>query len=184
MTQKTFVIIFLVVILFGLNLSCRNQNDEKVLLQSVNEPIDLISEEYAVYETLLKDRENNFFVVIGEPIDEILGVNRDFFKEEFPKIQEDTLTSYIERSNLPIEINKTPDTFKFTVINKIGNEKKLENESRYFEFTKVGFSNNGKQAFVYFSNVCNALCGKGAYYLLSKENGIWKIVEESETWRS
>jgi len=47
-------------------------------------------------------------------------------------------------------------------------------------FSRVGFSADGTQAFLYLSNRCGDLCGGGFYVVMEKRSGRWAIVREIE----
>jgi len=51
-------------------------------------------------------------------------------------------------------------------------------------FSGVGFSVDGTQAFFYFSNRCEGLCGKGDYVIMEKRDGRWAIQNEINMWVS
>ncbi len=51
-------------------------------------------------------------------------------------------------------------------------------------FSGVGFSADGTQAFFYFSNRCEGLCGTGDYVIMEKRAGRWVIQKEINMWVS
>lgn len=51
-------------------------------------------------------------------------------------------------------------------------------------FSRVGFSADGTQAFFYYSNRCEGLCGWGDYVIMERHNGPWVIRQEIEMWVS
>jgi hypothetical protein len=51
-------------------------------------------------------------------------------------------------------------------------------------FSGVGFSADGTQAFFYFSNRCEGLCGKGDYVIMEKRDGRWVVQKEIVMWVS
>jgi len=48
----------------------------------------------------------------------------------------------------------------------------------------VGFSADGTQAFFYFSNRCEGLCGTGDYVIMEKRDGRWVIQKDIGMWVS
>ena len=50
-------------------------------------------------------------------------------------------------------------------------------------FSRVGFNKDFDEALVYSWGYCGGDCGGGGYYLLRKENGLWKLKQE-KTWIS
>lgn len=51
-------------------------------------------------------------------------------------------------------------------------------------FSGVGFSADGTQAFFYFSNRCEGLCGTGDYVIMEKRDGRWVIQKQVNMWVS
>jgi hypothetical protein len=52
------------------------------------------------------------------------------------------------------------------------------------KFSGVGFSADGTQAFFYFSNRCEGLCGTGDYVIMEKRDGRWVIRKDIGMWVS
>jgi len=52
------------------------------------------------------------------------------------------------------------------------------------KFSGVGFSADGTQAFFYFSNICEGLCGTGDYVIMEKRDGRWVIQKDIGMWVS
>ena len=51
-------------------------------------------------------------------------------------------------------------------------------------FSRVGFSADGTQAFFYYSNRCEGLCGRGEYVVMERHDGRWVIQQEIGMWVS
>jgi len=51
-------------------------------------------------------------------------------------------------------------------------------------FSGVGFSADGTQAFFYFSNRCEGLCGTGDYVVMQKHDGRWVVQKDIGMWVS
>ena len=51
-------------------------------------------------------------------------------------------------------------------------------------FSRVGFSADGTQAFFYYSNRCEGLCGTGEYVIMERHDGRWAIQQEIGMWVS
>jgi hypothetical protein len=51
-------------------------------------------------------------------------------------------------------------------------------------FSGVGFGVDGTQAFFYFNNRCEGLCGGGDYVVMEKHNGRWVIQKDIGMWVS
>ena len=50
--------------------------------------------------------------------------------------------------------------------------------------SQPGFNFNKTEAILYFERSCPGLCGGGAYILLRKVDGVWRIVDQHNTWMS
>lgn len=50
--------------------------------------------------------------------------------------------------------------------------------------SRVGFDRTLHEAIVSTSFVCGGLCGEGWIYILKKQHGVWRVVEEHWTWVS
>lgn len=53
-----------------------------------------------------------------------------------------------------------------------------------YTFSRAGFSKDGNEALVFVTFWCFSACGEGNYYIMKKENGEWKIVDDLMTWIS
>jgi hypothetical protein len=51
-------------------------------------------------------------------------------------------------------------------------------------FSRVGFSADGTQAFFYYSNRCEGLCGTGECVIMKRHDGRWAIQQEIGMWVS
>jgi hypothetical protein len=54
----------------------------------------------------------------------------------------------------------------------------------FLTFSRVGFSKDGTQAFLYNSYGCGGLCGEGFYTILTRTADGWKVVGGSVAWIS
>ncbi|MEQ1644279.1 MAG: hypothetical protein ABL959_12600 [Pyrinomonadaceae bacterium] len=54
----------------------------------------------------------------------------------------------------------------------------------YHTVSRVGFSNDGKQALAFVSFTCGSLCADGTYYFLIHQDGRWKIESKNTVWVS
>ncbi|MEK7722947.1 MAG: hypothetical protein AAB336_01235 [Acidobacteriota bacterium] len=165
----------LILILFvvGICLSCQTN--------STNEAI----EELEVYKILLTNKPKEI-VVINQTIVGVFGeIETGGLKHILKGLQDDTFESLAKRNLSSTDITFHSNLgFDYQILSQKDFETKKEKLIRYYLFSRVGFSNDGKQAVVRFDEVCHPLCSKGAYYLLSKKKGFWQVEEESEYWRS
>jgi hypothetical protein len=171
MKVKFAIIIFLMV---GVSLSCQINEDNYLSVQEIK-----------VYKKLLNGKPK-MMVVIDESRVGIFGeISTGGLKEILKGLQDYTFKNLAKRNSNPTEIDFTINSnFDYQILSREELTKNEEKLYRYYVFSRVGFSSNGSQAIVMFTEVCEPLCSKGAYYLLSKKNGVWEIEEKSESWRS
>lgn len=62
--------------------------------------------------------------------------------------------------------------------------KKYPNSDGYHDFSRIGFSWDKKQAFVYYARHCGGLCGSGVLYLLHREKDEWIVKGRAMIWIS
>jgi hypothetical protein len=58
------------------------------------------------------------------------------------------------------------------------------NSDGLWEFSAVGYGDNGSEAVVNFVHTCSRLCGTGNLVLLVKQNGKWTVKNQTVLWRS
>lgn len=167
-----FTILVFFIIVIGLN--CKTEIDTRIN-----------QKELEIYKLLLGDKPKELVVIRSDSGFEALGVTKDAFKEILKGLQSDTFDDFVKVNSVPPKLeDDVRANFNYPIVNETDfNNDNLE-QVRYYVFSRVGFSRNGKQALVRFSDVCHPLCGRGAYYLLENKNGSWEIVQESEYIRS
>lgn len=147
--------------------------------------IHLANEEAQIYKTLLANKPRQIVVNDETKIGMFGEIENGGLKEILTGLRNDTFESLAKRNLNSSEFHfASIEGFDYQILNRTEFDKFQEKPSRYYVFSRVGFSKDGKQAVVMFIQACDLLCSKGAYYLLSKENGTWLIDEESEMWRS
>lgn len=62
--------------------------------------------------------------------------------------------------------------------------KEFPDSSGLINFSNVGFSRDGEQAFLYVIRSCGGLCGAGYYVLLKKKNAVWEVIGARNVWVS
>jgi hypothetical protein len=164
----------LIFLLIGISLSC--------LTTQTNQ---LTTQELKVYKTILGDRPKEI-IVIDESIVGVFGeISTGGLKKILSGLKNDTFDNFVKINATSSSITDSVQTnFDYPLITKIDFEKKNLTLSSHYVFSRVGLSNNGKQAVVMFADVNNPLGGKGTYFLLTKKSGFWEIEQESEIWRS
>lgn len=164
----------IILMLIGIGLSCQK-----------NYANQLTAQELKIYKTILGDKPKEV-VVIDESIVGVFGeISTGGLKEILKGLQDDTFNNLAKiNSNPTIVETGFEGAFDYPILSRAEFEKKKLNPGRYYVFSRIGFSNDGRQAVVMFIEVCDLLCGKGTYFLLKNNNGFWEIEKESEAWRS
>ncbi len=145
----------------------------------------LTAQELEVYKTILGNKPKEI-IVINESLVGVFGeISTGKLKEILEGLQSDTFDNFAKVNSTPTNIeDSTQATFNYPLVNKVDFERKNLDSSRHYVFSRVGFSNDGKQAVVIFVDVCEPFCTKGNYFLLVNKNGNWQVVEESDSWKS
>ena len=150
-----------------------------------NKNNQLTTKELEVYKTILGEKPKEI-VVIDESIVGVFGeISTGGLKEILTGLQNDTFDNFVKINAIQSSIADSVQTsFDYPLMTKIDFEKKNLVYNSHYVFSRVGFSNNGKQAVLMFIDVSNPLGVKGTYFLLTNKNGFWEIEKESESWRS
>lgn len=168
------ILITLILMLAGGNLCCQTTDNNR-----------LTEQEYAIYLVIIGDRPKNFIVVDETGVDVMGEVSSGKLPEIVIRVLPETIKDYAFKNRKPPTIaSDFPFQDGYTVINKEEREKRIPEYGRHYVVSRVGFSGDGKQAFVRFVDSCAPLCGFGAFYLLTNQNGAWGIAVESEFFRS
>lgn len=175
----------------------------KVLTQS-----KLSNEEYKVLTLFLNKDAKSLLIIGNETTDEKKNIKAadldfNFLKSQFEGILKETAIDFILKNRKTASLDRKIDTkaqyilldrktFESYFSNKRKSDKdpwknfykRYPNSNGFTEFSRIGFSKDRKQAFIYVSNRCGWLCGSGYYYFLVKENDVWTIKGESMIWVS
>lgn len=63
-------------------------------------------------------------------------------------------------------------------------EAKYPNNLGYFVVSHIGLNLKRTEALLYVDHFCPGLCGGGAYILVRKADGVWRVVDERGLWVS
>jgi hypothetical protein len=170
---------------------------------TVTAPPAIEAEEYAVYSAMIQ--ENPIGYNLGSTIvirEQTMVLDAEMFERTLEKVDPlpaRLVDSYRSRNaaaytldpNLDMEQDYVllPRAAHDEIFRKRG-PSWAEFESRYPEsgglvnFSRVGFSANGDKALVQMGFLCGDLCGAGGLYLLTKEEGIWKVQQSLVEWMS
>ena len=136
--------------------------------------------EYAVYLAVVRSQPEAP-IVINTEIDTFGEISSGKLTEIIPGIRPDTIRDWVDRNSAPVTVPPGLSFQKGYEVIPLSQKERLVD---FYSFTRVGFSQDGCQAFVRFSFVCGGLCGEGAFYLLEKKSGQWEISFKSETWKA
>lgn len=124
--------------------------------------------------------------MVNETTVDVFGeISSGKLPEIVPGILVETVEDYARKNQKPPTIAENfPFKRGYRVIRSDERDKVISEYDRHYVVSRVGFSKDGKQAFVRFYDHCEPLCGDGAFYLLANVDGVWKIQAETEHWKS
>lgn len=164
----------IILLLIGTDLSCQ-----------INETNQLTTQELEIYRTILGNKPKEIIVIDESLVDRFGEISTGGLKEILSGLQNDTFENFVKINATSSSIADNVQTnFDYPLMTRVDFEKKDLKPAGYYVFSRVGFSNDGKQAVVMFIDVRNPLGIKGAYFLLANKKGFWEITEESEPWKS
>lgn len=211
--MKKFSIILLVA-LFALNIfgqTIKRSSSGVVLTNRAQSEISQVvsDEEYKVYAVALKyamnSRNDKGIPIIKAQTD----IDKDSKKINWladwgflEKMKPETMPDFLIKNEGSATLeNKFPSAFdyQFTTDEQLKKDfefkydddmnwelfqKKYPNNDSIYTLSRVGFSQDSKEALVFVTFWCFYTCGEGNYYLMKKENDEWKIVDGIRTWIS
>jgi hypothetical protein len=164
----------LIIIFGGVSLCCQTRETNQ-----------LTTQELEVYKTILGEKPKETVVIDVSGVGIYGEISTDGLKKILSGLQNDTFDNFAKVNANSLSITNIVQTsFDYPLINKVDIEKNNLRLSGYYVFSRVGFSNDEKQAVVMFADVRSPLGAKGIYFLLTKKRGFWEIQQESEIWRS
>ena len=159
-------------------------NDEQYALYSVLIN-DLFLKDSTSIESLNISNQTDFY----ENVESLAKTTNEerllFLKQRFASVDEDLLADFDTKQQRPIELHpKFNLSIQYTLINA---EELRQNEGyaskQMIKFSQIGFNQERTKAFVRIEYFC-PLCGFGSSVLLEKQNGVWKIKQEFNSWMS
>ena len=141
---------------------------------------ELSADEYAVYLSVVRSQPPGS-ILIAATTDTFGEVSSGRLQELIPGIQPDTITDWVERNAAGARV---PNGFAFEEGYEVTTPERHSEFDPSHSFSRVGFSRDGRQAFVRHYFFCGALCGERAFYLLEKKQGRWEIMFKSESWKA
>jgi len=169
--------------------------------------VDRQTEEYAVYSGLINSFQSepgvDLLLVANQTIPTV-SHDREFDEKAFIKYSlpdttaKETLHDYQLRDSQPLNIaNRFAINRKYVLISNEEARSYFENSNtrlklrekyptssgRIAMLSRVGFNGEMNEALVYAWAYCGGDCGGGGYYLLRKEDGVWRV-KEKKLWVS
>ena len=169
--------------------------------------VDRQTEEYAVYSGLINSFEFQpgvDLLLVANQTTPTVSQDREFDEKEFIKYHlpnttaKETLDDYKLSDSQPLNIaNRFAINRKYILINNQEVRSYFENDDtrlrlqekyptssgRIIKLSRVGFNRRMNEALVYAWEYCGGDCGGGGYYLLRKEDGVWRV-KEKKLWIS
>jgi hypothetical protein len=164
--------------------------------------VDRQTEEYAVYSGLINSFQTqpgvDLLLVANQTIPTV-SQDRELDEKEFIKYHlpettaTETLDDYKLSDSQPLNIaNRFAVNRKYILINNQEAKSYFENSDtrlrlreryptssgRITMLSRVGFNSGMNEALVYAWAYCGGDCGGGGYYLLRKEDGVWRVKEK------
>lgn len=209
----TFAVGVVATALWVFYLRLQSQPLDDNLSGSVISPVKPVeSEEYAVYSTVLSDeRYINDRVKAVIIVDQTFGYpstgEKELFpqfesslRERMPELSQTTFTDYLSKiratRNLESLFNLKVKTVLISQkeVESVFSEHSMDGWGLIFEkypeseglitLSAVGFNPEMTQALVHVGIGCGGLCGVGSFFLLHKDNGLWKVQKKIMTWVS
>jgi hypothetical protein len=163
-------------------------------------------EEYAVYSALIQKECVDAGIQKAVIESEISGhstSDRKNIKDQLlwtmSELEDETVDDYVLKSKKHHTLKRLFEiSTQYSLINEKEREElfkkagegwkafhqKYSESSRLLSFSAIGFNQKINQALVFMSVSCGSLCGEGTWYLLAKENRVWKICRTYTSIRS
>lgn len=162
---------------------------------------DIEREEQAVYSVVVHSgdgpavllRETSADISNDDPAQSL-----DYIKSGLPSASKETLNSFVDRNKESTQL--APDMqldMEYVLLSHDERQniftqadgwdtfyEKYPGSGGYTSLSRVGFNDTLDQAVVYAGNMAGPLMGAGFYYLLEKQGGEWRIIEQVMAWIS
>jgi hypothetical protein len=160
---------------------------------------DLEPAEYAVYAVVLDEKKNRTQLVIDEytRIADLSNSDSQRILEQLAPLTKETYEDFVAKNEKP---SKLTNEFNLKAeIKFLGKEDEVPQDrtkdpweafhQKYragaiHTLSRVGFNKDKTQALVFVAFICGGLCGEGNYFLLTKNEGQWKIEKKLFAWIS
>ena len=163
-----------------------------------------LADEYSVYSALIKsvyqgDHIQTIVIQNNTDVDkQIAGVDElQYVQRELKGVTQAIVDDFTARNRQVLTLEQRFDSSAKIVLIKQADIQAIFKKGGWNEFyrqypnsqgtlvlSRVGFNPAVDQALIYAGNESNYLAGAGFYYLLAKENGEWKIIQQLMVWVS
>lgn len=151
----------LLTVILVMVISCQPSVDTRMVPDVTDEADDharISMQEEAVQIRVLRGRPFSAFIVVDETIVGHFGeLVDDNLRKNMPGLRADTFTDFVWKNRKPIRPISIPYEDEIAVIDRETLEKQYPNADRFPIFSRVGFSQDGRQALVYYIDSCAAL---------------------------
>jgi hypothetical protein len=121
----------------------------------------------------------------------LLFAGRSSFSQSASVTRDSFILSNVFPTNIRAQL-VLPNRAQFFLISRKELEKLRQNGFQtkfpdnwgYFVISHVGLNSNKTEAILYIDHFCFGLCGNGSYYLMRKQNGSWRVVDQHVVWGS
>jgi hypothetical protein len=162
------------------------------------------TEDSELYHTILKSEfvDHYYRVVIKDSTSIIWTGLKDSmfisFSRELPELLKETFIDFIKNNSFKFGLNDEfkeeidiillPDSIEKEIFNNDNGwalfYEKYKNSQGILDFSRAGFSNDKKQALIYYGNQSNWKSGKGFYVIFEKKDGKWIRINSMTAWES
>ena len=163
---------------------------------AINLISEVSSDEYEVYIAVLKEKSQKKKFVVSDKTIQKDSIGEAFSGENESVQKSEAIKSFQQRNVISHKLEtKFPTDIDYKIIKQKEINEYFKNEKTWdafykdfpesdglYDFSRVGFSRDRKEALIYVSHSCGGKCGTGRYYYLTKESGTWEIVEEVYLW--
>jgi len=177
-----FVQKLLLFMIVGLGISCIALNPVHKIETDSN---TITEDEYAVFLAVLKNGSEYPIIIDGKARAGKGPLNYESLHNHFKGLKSDAIR------NLELQ-NAKPYSTEIKVRSRKGfplvaQERWLDREYEYdnfYLFSRVGFSEDGKQAIVFLETRCQPLCAGSTVHFLTHENKTWTLQKDWIFWIS
>ena len=143
-------------------------------------------EDYEIYSIVLKEEfGSSSTLVIMRDSTTISASSCDsgiaaHFKESLPALQDETITDFLSANHNPLKL--MPEMNIDNLVMNFDYDLGAGEETVHVSLSRVGYDSSRTQAIVEVGELRAPLAGAGCLFLITKQNGIWRITGRCMTW--